>query len=125
MPITPTALISLREDGVVVVKIHDGAVQALEDAKANLDAAIGASAAHRRPLLVDMRGARPVDAAVQHHYSGPRIAEHFTALALVVESTPLGRMMGNVYLRIAHLNIPAQLFADESEASEWLIRYIN
>src|SRR5688572_9817144 len=125
MPITPTALISLREDGVVAVKIHDGAVQSLEDAKANLDAAIAATAARRRPLLVDIRGAEPLDATVRHHYSGPQVAEHFSALALVVESTPLGHMLGSVYLRIAHLNIPTQLFSDESEASEWLIRYIN
>src|SRR5688572_25270958 len=123
MPITQTALISLRDDGVVVVRIHDGAVQSLEDAKANLDAAIAATAGRRRPLLVDMRGAQPVDAAVQHHYSGPQLPAHFSALALVVESTPLGHMMGNVYLRIAHLDMPTQLFADESEASEWLIRH--
>ena len=107
----------------MVVNVHHGAVQSLEDAKANLAAAIAATAASRRPLLVDIRGAQPLDAAVRHHYSGKLVAEHFSALAILVESTPLGRMLGNVYLRVAHLNIPTQLFADESEASEWLIRH--
>lgn len=123
MPITRTALISLRSDGLVVVNIHHGAAQSLEDAKANLTAAIDVTAGHRRPLLVDIRGSQPLDAAVRHYYSGQLVAEHFSALALLVESTPLGRMMGNVYLRVAHLDIPTQLFADESEAREWLIRY--
>ncbi len=108
---------------MVVVNIRQGAVQSLEDARANLAAAITATAAVRRPLLVDIRGAQPLEAAVRHHYSGKLVAEHFSALALVVESTPLGRMIGNVYLRVAHLNIPTQLFADESEASEWLTRH--
>jgi hypothetical protein len=123
MPNTRTALIYLRSDGLVVVNVHRGAVQSLEDAKANLAAAIAATAARRRPLLVDIRGAQPLDSAVRHHYSGKLVAEHFSALALLVERTPLGRMIGNVYLRVAHLNIPTQLFADESEASEWLIRH--
>ena len=123
MPTTRTALISLRSDGLVVVKIRHGAVQSLEDAKANLAAAIAATAGHRCPLLVDIRGSQPLDAAVRHHYSGQLVAEHFSALAVLVESTPLGHMMGNVYLRVAHLDIPTQLFADESEATEWLTRY--
>ena len=107
----------------MVVNVRQGAVQSLEDAKANLAAAIAATAARRRPLLVDIRGAQPLDATVRHHYSGKLVAEHFSALALLVESSPLGRMMGNVYLRIARLDIPTQLFADESEASKWLIHH--
>ena len=123
MPITRTARISLRSDGLVVVEVDRGAVQSLEDAQTNLTTAINATAGHRRPLLVDIRGTQPLDAAVRHHYSGQLVAAHFSALALVVESTPLGRMMGNVYLRVAHLDIPTQLFADESEASKWLNRF--
>jgi hypothetical protein len=123
MPDTRTARISLTVDGVVVVKIHVGMMQSLEDAKANLTAAIESTAGRRRPLLVDIRGSQPLDAAVRHHYSGKLVADHFSALALVVESTPLGRMMGNVYLRVAHLDIPTQLFADESEATRWLTPY--
>lgn len=123
MQVTTTAGIYLRDDGLVVVNIHHGASQSLEDAKANLAAAIAATAARRRPLLVDIRGAQPLDAAVRHYYSGPLVTEHFSALAILVESTPVGRIMGNVYLRIARLDMPTQLFADESEASEWLTRY--
>jgi len=123
MPNTRTARISLTGDGVVVVKIRHGVTQSLEDAQANLTAAIDATAGRRRPLLVDIRGSQPVDAAVRHHYSGTRVADHFSALALVIDSTPLGRMVGNVYFRVAHLDLPKQLFAHESEATKWLTPY--
>ena len=123
MQVTATARIHLRSDGLVVVNIQHGAFQSLEDAKTNLAAAIAATNARRRPLLVDIRGAQPLDASVRHYYSGPRVVEHFSALALLVEGTPLGRMMGNVYLRVVRLGIPTRLFSDESVASTWLTRY--
>jgi hypothetical protein len=46
--------------------------------------------------------------------------DSFSVLALLVESSFLGRMIGNVYLRVARPGIPTQLFTDESRALEWL-----
>ena len=40
------------------------------------------------------------------------------SLALLIDASPLGRMMGNVYLRIARPGVPTQLFADEAQAVE-------
>lgn len=117
---TRTAVVHLSGEGVVIVRIRDGAWQSLEDAKANLAAAAAATAGERRPLLVDIRGAQPLEADARHHYTGQTLAENFLAIALLVESSPLGRMMGNVYLRIARPGIPTQLFVDESRAVEWL-----
>ena len=76
--------------------------------------------AERRPLLIDIRTAQPLDADARHHYSGQTLVERFSALALLVEGSPFGRMMGNVYLRIARPGIPTQLFSDEARAVEWL-----
>jgi len=120
MPDTHTAVIHLRDDGLVVVKIRDGACQSLEDAKTNLAAAIAETGGRRRPLLVDIRTAQPLDAEARHHYSGQALVDSFSVLALLVESSFLGRMIGNVYLRVARPGIPAQLFTDESRALEWL-----
>ena len=47
----------------------------------------------------------------------------FTALALLVEGSPLGVMMGNVYFRVARPGIPARLFTKETGAIEWLKGY--
>ena len=124
MPDTRTAVINLRDDGVVVVRIRDGARQSLDDARANLATAVSESAGRRRALLIDMRGAQPLDAHVRHHYSGRAVSDSFSAMALLIEGSPFGQMMGNLYLRVARLDMPTQLFTDESRAVEWLKRYI-
>jgi hypothetical protein len=123
MPETSTARIGLSESGLLIVRIRNGAYQTLADARENLGLAVSEAAGRRRPLLIDIRGAQPLDADVRHHYSGQKLAENFAALALLVESSPLGRMMGNVYLRVARPGIPTQLFAHESRATEWLNGY--
>jgi hypothetical protein len=118
-----TAVIHLSKDGVVIVRIRDGARQSLEDARTNLAAAVSATAGRRRPLLIDIRTALPLDAEVRHYYSGQVLVEAFVAMALLVESSLLGRMMGNVYLRVVRPGIPTQLFVDELRAVEWLIQH--
>ena len=41
-------------------------------------------------------------------------------MALLIEASPFGRIMGNVYLRIARPGIPSRLFSEEADAAEWL-----
>src|SRR5262245_31208880 len=120
---TRTALIHLSNDGVVIVRIRHGAVQSLDDARTNLADALSDTAGRRRALLIDISTARPLQADARHHFSGQILIDGFSAMALLVETSPLGRMMGNVYLRIARPGIPTQLFGDDSRATEWLIRY--
>jgi hypothetical protein len=116
---TPTALVALSSDGIVNVRIRAGVRQSLEDARANLSAALETRGGQRRPLLVDIREAVPLDADVRRHYSG-HVLVGFTAMALLTRASPLGRMIGNVYLRVANTRIPTRLFTDESAAREWL-----
>jgi hypothetical protein len=120
---TKTAVIHLSNEGVIIVRIRDGAYQSLDDAKTNLATALAETAGRRRPLLVDIRTAQPLEADARHHYSGQTLVDSFLAVALLVESTPFGRMMGNVYLRVARPGIPTQLFTDERRAVEWLIKH--
>ena len=122
MPDTKTAVIDLSNEGLVIVKIRDGAYQSLDDARTNLATALAATAGRPRPLLVDIRTAQPLDAEARHLYSGQTLVDGFLALALLVDGSPFGRMMGNVYLRIARPGIPTQLFTDERRAVEWLIK---
>ena len=56
--------------------------------------------------------------APQYMRRTPRTS--FAAMALLVRGTPLGRTMGNVYLKIARPGIPTRLFAQESKALAWL-----
>ena len=120
MPVTTTARINLNAQGLLIVRINDGAHQTLDDARENLAAAVSETGGKRRPLLIDIRTAKPLDADARHHYSGQTLVERFSALALLVEASPFGRMMGNVYLRVARPGIPTQLFSDETQATQWL-----
>jgi hypothetical protein len=124
MPETKTARIALNDQGLLIVRVNDGAYQSLDDAKENLAAAVSETLGFRRPLLIDIRTAKPLDADARHHYSGLTLVERFSALALLVEGSPFGRMMGNVYLRIARPGIPTQLFAEEAQAQKWLMDYL-
>jgi hypothetical protein len=120
MPETKTAWIALNDLGLLIVRIKDGAHQSLLDAKENLALAVSETRGERRPLLIDIRKALPLEADARHHYSGQTLVEGFSALALLIDGSPFGRMMGNVYLRIARPGIPTQLFADEARALKWL-----
>ena len=121
MPIaTKTAEIFVRDDGCVVTRIRTGAQQSLADAQENLSATIAACGVERRPLLVDISRCLPLEPEVRHFYTGEILVRSFLALGLLVEASPFGRMMGNVYLRIARPGIPTRLFAQEATALEWL-----
>lgn len=120
----PPHTVSL-EEGIVVVRVPRDVEQDPEYARVSLQRAIDARGGVRRPLLVDVRGARPLTPETRHVYKGPEIVAAFTAFALLVDGNPVGRMMGNVYLRIARLGLPTQLFADESEARAWLRGFVS
>jgi hypothetical protein len=117
---TKTAVIELEPEGVLVVRIKTGARQLLADVEQNLSAALIERGGKRRPLLIDIREALPLDAEVRHYYSGQVLVSGFTALALLVDARPLGRMMGNVYFRVARPGIPTRLFTEGDDAHKWL-----
>lgn len=119
---TNTAVFRI-EDGVVVVRIRPDAYQSVADASENLAASMEMAGGQRRPLLADIRGAQPLDAEARHAYTGQKLVDSFTAIALLVDSSPLGVIMGNVYLRIARPGIPTRIFSDEAQAKAWLSTY--
>ena len=120
---TRTALIHRADFGIVMVRIKKDVLQSLDDATKNLAAAIPETGGQRRPLLIDIRAAMPLEDDVRRKYSGQIVVDHFSALGLVVDDGPFGRMMGNLYFRVAELGIDTQLFAGEGEAIAWLLKY--
>ncbi|HEY7376346.1 MAG TPA: hypothetical protein VIF57_29570 [Polyangia bacterium] len=115
---TRTAQIEVLEDRIVVVRLGD-LVQTVDDARENLDACARLAAPDRKPLLSDIRQAKPLMPEVRRVYMGESLVA-FAAMAMLVRSTPLGRTMGNVYLKIARPAIPSKLFAQEAKALAWL-----
>ena len=104
---------------IVVARIGEQA-QSLDDARDNLAACARLAEPERKPLLVDIRAARPLVPEVRHYYTGERLDASFSAFGLLVRGSALGHMMGNIYLRIARPGIPTQLFSEEHKALKWL-----
>jgi len=125
MRTTGTATIELDPRGIVITRIHDGAAQSLEDARANMAATVALCAGIRLPLLVDISRCQPLEPEVRHFYSGKVLVESFVALALLIEASPFGTMMGNVYLRVARPGIPTRLFTERATATRWLIEALS
>jgi hypothetical protein len=121
---TKTGRVALGADGVITVSIQPSAKQTLDNARENLAAALATRDGKRRPLLIDIRGGQPLDAEVRHYYSGQVLVDGFTALGLLVDASPLGLMMGNVYFRVARPGIPTRLFTNADEANRWLREHI-
>lgn len=115
---TDTADITL-EDHLIVVRIDADVAQTPENARANLEAAVALCAGRHLPILVDISRCLPLSSAAREVFSGELI-EAFCAIALLVEASPLGRMMGNAYLRIVQPGPRTQLFTSEAAAIEWL-----
>jgi hypothetical protein len=116
---TRSASVTLS-DGFLVVRIRPDVRQTLDDARANIAACADLSGQSRPGLLLDIRQAVPLEPPVRHFYTGAVVVDVCSALALLVETNPLGRMMGNVYLRVANLGVPTQVFDREPKALAWL-----
>ena|SRR5215831_16736184 len=95
---TRTAHIHLAPYGIVLVRVKRDATQSIDDAAENLAAAVQATDRQRRPLLIDIRTALPLEDEVRRCYAGPMVAENFTALGMLVDEGPFGHMMANGYL---------------------------
>jgi hypothetical protein len=115
---TRTGRVELVDERIVAMRMGD-MVQTVEDARANLEACSRLAAPDRKPFLADIRLARPLMPEVRRVYMGESLVA-FAAMAMLVRATPLGRTMGNVYLKIARPAIPTKLFTQESKALAWL-----
>jgi hypothetical protein len=109
-------------EGVVVVRVRPAVTQSVHHAQENVAVASSLAGAERRALLLDLRAALPLPSEVRHFYSGEIFDRRFSAMGVLVAATPLGRMLGNLYLRIARIGVPTRLFETEEQALAWLGR---
>jgi hypothetical protein len=124
---TRTARVELHPSGCVIVRVHNVA-QDVDDARENVEASLQLAGGSRKaPLLVDITRSAPLPSEVRHYYVGGALALNFTRLGLLVEASPMGRMMGNVFFRMIEAAnsdregvAPTQVFEDEASAIAWL-----
>ena len=116
---TRTASIERTAEGIVIVRVLAEVRQTVNDAVENVSASAEACGGQRAPIIVDLRQAVPLDAETRHYYTGKQLTDFFTSIAILVPKGALGKMVGNLYLRVANPGIPSRLFDSETEAMQW------
>ena len=116
---TRTAQVETTADGIVITRILPDVEQRIQDAVENIAVSAEACGGRRAPIVVDLRRARALDAETRHYYSGKQLTDSFTAIAILVPIGAFGKIMGNLYLRVANPGVPARLFDSEEAALKW------
>jgi len=122
---TRTARVEKTSEGIVVTRILAEVQQNLNDAIENISVSAEACGGQRAPIIVDLRQAMPLDAETRHYYTGKRLIDCFTSLAILTPVGAFGKMMGNLYLRVANPGIPSRLFDSEAEAIRWSVQHLT
>lgn len=122
---TRTGRARLLPDGIVLVEILPNVQQSPQDAIENLEVAIATRPGKVCPLVVDLRGALPLESEARHIYSGDKVNVSFSALSLLVNKDPLSRMMMSVYLGRVRLTIPVKVHEDPDKAIPWLKSHLG
>jgi hypothetical protein len=122
---TRTARVERTSNGIVITRILAEVQQSINDAVENVSVSAEACGGQRAPIIVDLRQAMALDAETRHYYSGKRLTDFFTSVAILVPAGAFGKMMGNLYLRVANPGIPSKLFDSETEALQWSTQHLN
>ena len=112
----------MRPDGIVQLVWATGAVMTLEAAQAAIQSLTELTDGRRAPLLVDAHDAGPQLRPARTEFV--RRGDAVSAVALLV-ATPLSRIMGNFYLTVSKPISPTRLFEDETEALNWLRKFLT
>jgi hypothetical protein len=112
----------LRPDGIVQVVLAPRAAIVLEDAIAAVEAVTRLTGGRLSPLLVDLRDASPQARSARLEFA--RRDDVVSAVALIV-GTPLGRMMGNLFISLGKPLFPTRLFDNEASALAWLQAFVG
>lgn len=112
----------LNEEGIVVI-VTMIPEHTLDNAKESMAYTKKLAAGTPRPMLVDMSKVRSINKEAREEYV-KKIDEPFiTAVALLTNSN-ISRMVGNFFIGLNNMQIPAKLFTDPEKARVWLLQYI-
>lgn len=116
---TATATVGLRDDGILEIRMKDGAEDTLETVKEIVKAVI-TLVAEPVPVLAVLGGMRSVTAEARAYVAGnDELLARVSRTALVVGS-PVSRVIGNVYFKMNRSETSTRLFSSEGDAVSWL-----
>jgi hypothetical protein len=96
----------------------------LPDAKGLVDSITKLSPGVRRPIVMDISGAKSVTREARAYFAGDEMAAAVSALALVVGSA-LSRAIGSFFLTFHRPKFAVKLFTTVEDATAWARNYIE
>jgi len=105
--------------GFVHARLDDGSTMELEDARDAVADTWRVAGERRRPVLVDMSGVKQESRAARLYFVSDEAVARYSAVAILVAS-PVSRVIGTFFLRLAEHKVPTRLFTREAEAVSWL-----
>jgi hypothetical protein len=119
---TRSSIYRLREDGIIVQIALEGVAQTINDANENIAAFNELAAGRMHPLLVDTRVMHSLGPGVRELYQGPEAMRFTSAIAVLTNTSGVGRVVGNLFISLGAPKAPTRLFKEESEAIAWLLK---
>jgi hypothetical protein len=118
-----TGQVWLDDGGIVHHLVSAHAEVDLEEAREWVRLTGVASEGKRRPVLVDLGGAKSMSREARLYFGGAESTSVMTATALIVAS-PLARAIGTFFTGLNKTLVPTKLFADEATATAWLRSFL-
>jgi len=119
---TRTANIWLEDDGIIRLMGKPNSDISLTDLKENLTICEEVSKGIRRPLFVSMSKIKSMDRSSRITAQEDSV-RFVTAVALFVD-TNVGKVLGNFFLGMYKPPYPLKMFTAETDATDWLKRYL-
>jgi hypothetical protein len=113
-------------DRLMFVRIDEGAILDLEDAKVDKSLAEQVHGGVEHVLLIDMRGVKSISKEARSYYAKPLEASHIRTMALaIVVSSPISRVLGNFFMGTNRPVVPARMFNSLEAAIAWLHPFLG
>lgn len=122
---TKTSVLIFDENlGVLIVRAKPDVDLKLEDAELDFNTGRQLVNNKKTPVLSDSRHLGFTCKEVREFYAQPKLAEHISAMAILIESLP-GRLLGNFFIKFNNPPYPVKVFNSEQEAICWLKKFIE
>ena len=121
---TKTSQFWLDEDGILWVKTLPQAYYTLADAQRNVAIMHQLAGSIKRPVLVEMKQIKGMAGDARSYSAGDAVVSITSALAMVIDS-PLGKVLGNLWLGINKPPFPTKMFNSETAAVGWLKGFLE
>lgn len=112
------AKISLEKDGILRIKMKDGADIELDDVKEIIETHLKLSKGKKVPVLTDARKVKAISREARQ--SSAEESSKISLANAVLVNSPLSRTLGRLYLGINKPSYPTKLFTSEDKAIKWL-----